>query len=145
MPPAPPATLIDPFDTTITYKTMAQLISDALANGGLTGPNASGVGKALTKQFAAVQASMGAKQYAAALGQLTAFVDLVKAQCCSPSAGKALTTPTAITLQLDAMLVYHSALCLGSGQLSVKQQQQSYSYYSGIVSSLGGKVLPPCP
>lgn len=143
--PTPPATLNAPFETTMTYKTIAQLISDALDNGGLTGPSAAGVGHALKQQFAAVQASMGAKHYAAALGQLTAFVNLVKAQCCAPTRGKALTTPTAKTLQLDAMLVYHSALCLGSGQLSTQQRQQSYDYYAVLVTSLGGKVLPPCP
>ena len=90
---------------------------------------------------------MGAKRYAAALGDLTAFVNLVKANCCTPTKGKALTPPTAKMLQLDAMLVYHSALCLGSssGQLSAKQRQDSYSYYTAIVTSLGGTVLPPCP
>ena len=129
----------------MTYKTMAQVISDALESGGLTGPTAAGVGQALRQQFAAVEASMGRKQYAAALGQLTAFVALVKAQCCAPTAGKAITTPTARTLQLDAMLVYHSALCLGSNQLSAQQGAQDYSYYLGIVSSVGGKVLRPCP
>jgi hypothetical protein len=145
--PTPPATLNAPFETTMTYKTVAQLISDALENGGLTGPTASGVGKALRQQFAAVEADMGAKRYAAALGDLTAFVDLVKASCCTPTKGKALTPPTAKMLQLDAMLVYHSALCLGSssGQLSAKQRQDSYSYYTAIVTSLGGTVLPPCP
>jgi hypothetical protein len=55
-----------------------------------------------------------------------------------------VTTPTAKMLQLNAMLVYHAALCLGSGQLSTQVKQQSYSYYQQLVTSLGGKVKPPC-
>jgi hypothetical protein len=142
--PAPPATMTGPFETTLTYKTMAQLIQDALAGGGIVGPNGPGVAKALTKQFAAVQADMGAKRYAPALGDLTAFVNLVKAQCCTPVPDKSITPPTARMLELDAMLVYHVALCLGTNQLSSKQMTDSYAYYTQLVSSLGGKVLPPC-
>jgi hypothetical protein len=142
--PAPPATMTGPFQTTLTYKTMAQLIQDALAGGGIVGPNGPGVATALTMQFAAVQADMGAKRYAPALGDLTAFVSLVQAQCCTPVIGMSITPPTAKMLELDAMLVYHAALCLGANQLKPKQMTDSYTYYKQLVSSLGGKVLPPC-
>jgi len=142
--PAPPATLTAPFTTTLTYKTMKQLIQEALSGGGLRGPNAAGVGKALINQFDTVQASMGAHRYVPALGQLKAFVDLIQAQCCSPNPGKAIGAPTAKTLQLDAMLVYHAALCLGKGDLSAQSMANNYTYYSNLVTSLGGTVLPRC-
>ena len=142
--PAPPATLTAPFTTTLTYKTMKQLIQDALANGGLTGPNSAGVGTALLKIFAAVEADMGDHRYVPALGDLKAFVDLLQAQCCTPKVGKTLKPPTAKTLQLDAMLVYHAALCLAAPQLSAQLMADDYAYYSNLVTSLGGKVLPPC-
>jgi hypothetical protein len=142
--PTPPATLTGPFDTTLTYKTMKQLIAGALAGGGIIGPNGAGVGAALIKQFAAVEADMGAKRYVPALGDLSAFVDLVRAQCCTPKAGMSITPPTATMLQLNAMLVYHSALCLGKDSLSAKQMKQNYAYYQQLVTSLGGTVLPPC-
>ena len=103
------------------------------------------VGKALLNHFDAVQASMGAHRYEPALGQLNAFVNQVQAQCCSPRPpGKAIDAPTAKTLQLDAMLVYHAALCLGKGDLSARQMANDYAYYSNLVASLGGTVLPPC-
>jgi len=143
--PVTPATLTAPFTTTLTYKTMKQLIQEALSGGGLSGPNAAGVGKALINHFDSVQASMGAHRYEPALGQLNAFVNQVQAQCCSPRPpGKALDPPTAKTLQLDAMLVYHAALCLGKGDLSARQMANDYAYYSNLVASLGGTVLPPC-
>jgi len=142
--PAPPATMTGPFQTTLTYKTMAQLIKEALAGGGIVGPNGPGVGTALTQQFAAVEADMGAKRYVPALGDLTAFVDLVKAQCCTPKDGMSITPPIARMLQLNAMLVYRSALCLGASMLKPKQMADSYSYYQQLVTSLGGTVLPPC-
>ena len=142
--PVPPTTFIAPFETTLTYKTMTQLIQEALGGGGLSGPNAAGVGKALIKHFDAVQASMGAHRYESAVGELKAFADLIQAQCCSPKPGKAIDAPTAKTLQLDAMLVYHAALCLGGGDLSAEQMANDYAYYSNLVASLGGTVLPPC-
>ena len=142
--PVPPTTFIAPFETTLTYKTITQLIQEALGGGGLSGPNAAGVGKALIKHFDAVQASMGAHRYESAVGELKAFADLIQAQCCSPKPGKAIDAPTAKTLQLDAMLVYHAALCLGGGDLSAEQMANDYAYYSNLVASLGGTVLPPC-
>jgi len=142
--PTPPATFTAPFDTTLTYKTMKQLIQEALANGGLTGPNAGGVGKALLKIFGAVEADMGDHRYVPALGDLGAFINLVQAQCCTPKPGKALTPPTATTLQLDALLVYHVALCLAAPQLSAQHMSDDYAYYTTLVTNLGGKVLPPC-
>jgi hypothetical protein len=142
--PTPPASLTAPFDTTLTYKTMKQLIQDALANGGLSGPNSAGVGKALLNHFDSVEADMGNHRYVPALGDLGAFVNYLQAQCCSPKPGKAVSAPTAKTLELDAMLVYHAALCLASPQLSVQHMKDDYAYYSNLVASLGGTVLPRC-
>ena len=142
--PAPPATMTGPFETTLAYKTMAQLIQEALAGGGIVGPNGPGVGTALTQQFAAVQADMGAKRYVPALNDLSAFVDLVTAQCCAPKTGMSITTPTAKTLRLNAMLVYRAALCLAANKLKPDQLADRYRYYQELVTSLGGTVLPPC-
>ncbi|HET9015882.1 MAG TPA: hypothetical protein VFN57_09810 [Thermomicrobiaceae bacterium] len=137
--PVPPATLTAPLTTTLTYRTMAQLIDDALASGGITGPAAGGVSTALEQQFAAVQADMKAHRYAAALGSLTAFVNLVEAQ-----RGKAIGAETATTLELDALLVYHGALRLGvaAGQLSPAQASHDYEDYAARVTALGGTPLP---
>ena len=57
-----------------------------------------------------------------------------------------LTSATAKTFQLDASLVYHNALCLAlsAGQISVATEAADYTYYSALVTSLGGVVLPPC-
>jgi hypothetical protein len=141
--PVPPAAMGAAFTTTAGYMTMAQLIQAALKGGGITGPSAAGVGTALTQQFAAIQADMGARQYAPALGALTAFINLGQAQCCTPNAGKELTPSTARTFQLDALLVYHAALVLGVGQVSAAQETSDYTYYKQLVTSLGGTVLPP--
>ena len=50
------------------------------------------------------------------------------------------------TLQLDDLLVFHNALCLGiaAGQISPTQASKSYADYKNLVTSLGGTVLPPC-
>jgi hypothetical protein len=142
--PTPPATLTAPFTTTADYLTMQQLINKALSSGGIIGSSASGVGGALVSQFAAVQADMGANNYTPALGALTAFIKLVQAQCCTPTTGKEITPATATTLQLDALLTYHAALCFGTSHLSATQQTDDYAYYRNLVASLGGTVLPPC-
>jgi hypothetical protein len=120
---------------------MAQLITQALASGGIYGPSANGLGNALTSKFATVQTSMGAPQYDAALGQLSAFVNLLQAQT-----GKEIIASLSTTLQLDAMLVYHTALCKGmaAGQIGAVAAGNDYTLYKGLVSSLGGTVLPPC-
>jgi hypothetical protein len=65
-------------------------------------------------------------------------------QCCTPQSGKELTAATANTFQLDALLVYHAALCLGTDQLSVTQLNTDYAYYKNLVTSLGKSPLPPC-
>lgn len=144
--PAAPATLTAPFTTTATYKTMEQLIADALTSGGLSGPGASGLADSFAEQFAAVQADMGSHNYAQTLSQLQSFISHVQAQCCAPQPGKHLTTSTAQTFQLDALLVYHNALCLAvtAGQINSATAAADYTFYSGLVASLGGTVLPPC-
>jgi hypothetical protein len=139
--PPPPATMASPFTTTATYKTMDQLIAEAIASGGIFGKGADGIANALTQKFAAVQSSMGSQKYEPALGQLGAFVNLVQAQT-----GKSITPPLSTTLQLDAMLVYHNALCKGValGQIGTTAKNKDYKYYADLVSSLGGALLPPC-
>jgi hypothetical protein len=144
--PTPPATMTAPFTTTAVYETIAQLINDALASGGISGPSAHGVGNALKHKFGAIQHDMGTHHYNAALGTLKAFINQINAQCCTPSAGKEITSSLAKTLQLDALLVYHNALCKGlaAGEISAAKAANDYAYYSSLVSSLGGTVLPPC-
>jgi hypothetical protein len=139
--PAAPTTLTAPFTTTAEYETMAQLIADALANGGITGPGASGQADAFSQQFAAVQAEMSGHKYAQALSDLQSFISHVQAQ-----SGKKVTTSTAQTFQLDALLVYHNALCLAgaAGQITPATANADYAFYSGLVARLGGTVLPAC-
>jgi hypothetical protein len=144
--PAAPATLTAPFTTTAGYETMAQLIASALTSGGIVGPGASGLVESYTQQFAAVQADMGSRDYAQALGDLQDFISHVQAQCCTAQSGRHLTATTAQTFQLDALLVYHSAVCLAltAGQIDATMASLDYGYYSALVASLGGTVLPSC-
>jgi hypothetical protein len=140
--PPPPATLTADTTTTARYETMAQLIGDALANGGIYGPGAQGQATALTQQFAAVQADLAAGNDAAqALLDTQSFINHVQAQT-----GKKITPATATTLVLDALLVYHAALCQAesAGQISAAQATADYSYYSGLVTQLRETPLPPC-
>src|SRR5581483_2822173 len=139
--PAPPSTLAAPFTTTATYQTMAQLIAGAIASGGISGPGAAGLANSYIQQFAAVQADMGAGNYAQALSDLQSFISHVQAQ-----SGKKVTPALAAVLQLDALLVYHDALCLavGAGQIDAATAAGDYAYYSSLESLLGGVVLPPC-
>jgi len=139
--PAPPPTLTAAFTTAANYATMSQLIDQALASGGIYGPGADGLANSYRQQFAAVQADMASGNYAQALLDLQSFISHVQAQ-----AGKHVTTTLATTLQLDALLVYHNALCLAvtSGQIDAATASADYSFYSSLVSSLGGTVLPPC-
>src|SRR5713101_5086635 len=139
--PAPPVTLTAAFTTTATYKTMAQLIDDALAGGGIYGPGADGLANSYRHQFAAVQADMASRDYAQALTDLQSFISHVQAQ-----SGKHVTPALATTLQLDALLVYHNALCLavGAAQIDAATASADYTFYSNLESSLGGTVLPPC-
>jgi hypothetical protein len=144
--PTPPATMTAPFTTTAMYETMAQLIDDALASGGISGPSAHGVSNALKQKFAAIQHDMGVRHYNPALGSLKAFINLINAQCCTPNAGKEITSALAKTLELDALLVFHNALCKGiaAGEIGTTKATNEYAYYSSLVNSLGGTVLPPC-
>lgn len=144
--PPPPATLTSPFTTTAVYKTMTQLIDEALTSGGITGPSAQGFAKALKKEFDAVQHDMATANYAAALGDLKSFINSVQSQCCTPTPGMEITSALATTLQLDALLVYHNALCLAisAGQISATKAANDYAYYSDLETSLGGTVLAPC-
>jgi hypothetical protein len=144
--PPPPATLTSPFTTTAVYKTMEQLVDEALASGGISGPSAQGFGNALKQMFDAVQHDMAVSNYAAALGSLKSFINSVQSQCCTPSAGKEITSAVATTLQLDALLVYHNALCkaVADDKISATAAALDYVYYSDLVRSLGGRVLLPC-
>jgi hypothetical protein len=139
--PAAPAKLTAPFTTTAQYETIAQLIADALANGGISGSGAGGQADAFTQQFAAVQTNMGGHTYAQALSDVRSFISHVQAQ-----SGTKVTTSTARTFQLDALLVYHNALCLAgaAGQIIPATAAADYTFYSNLVASLGGTVLPPC-
>jgi hypothetical protein len=144
--PVPPPTLLAPFATTVTYETVAQLIDDAIASGGISGPGAAGQAVAFKQQFAAVQADMAVHNYAQALLDLQSFISHAQAQCCQPTSGKKLSPATAKTFELDASLVYHNALCLARAatQITAATASADYTYYTTLVSSLGGSVLPPC-
>ena len=89
---------------------------------------------------AAVQADIAQGNHAQALLDLQSFVAHVQAQ-----EGKHVTPALAATLQLDAMLVFHAELCnaIVAGQVNAATATADYSFYSGLVSSLGGTVLPP--
>jgi hypothetical protein len=144
--PPPPTTLTSPFTTIAVYKTMAQLIDEGLASGGITGPSTHGFATALKQQFDAIQHDMAAPHYTAALGDLQAFINSVQAQCCTTHAGKEITSSLATTLQLDALLVFHNALCLAlsAGQSNAQLAATDYAYCRDLETSLGGTVLPPC-
>ena len=139
--PTPPGTFAAAFTTTANYKTITQLINTALANGGIYGPGAGGLANSYAQQFAAVQADMASGNYAQALLDLQSFISHVQAQ-----SGKHLTPALATTLQLDALLVYHDALCLavGAAQIDAATASADYSFYSSLELRLGGTVLPPC-
>lgn len=134
--PAVPATLSSPFSTTAGYQTIIQLIG-----GGLTGPGAGGLANSYDRQFAKVQEDIAAGDHGAALTDLKSFINHVSAQ-----SGKAFTTATATTLELDALLIYHDQLCLAqaAGQVNAATAAADYSYYSSTVISLGGTPLSPC-
>jgi len=139
--PAPPATLNAGFTTVATYKTVSQLIDDALASGEIHGPGARGLANSYRRQFARVEQDIASGDYDKALLHLKTFINHVRAQ-----AGKKLSTAFAAKLELDALLVYHNMLCLAinAGQISATTASRDYTYYRNLVSSLGGTVLPPC-
>jgi CSLREA domain-containing protein len=139
--PPPPATLTTDVTTTARYETMAQIIGDALAAGGIYGSGAQGLANALTQQFAAVQADLAAHNAAQALLDTQSFINHLQAQT-----GKKITPATATTLVLDALLVYHAALCQAesAGQIGAAQATADYRYYSGLVTQLGAIPLGPC-
>ncbi len=139
--PAAPSTLAGPLTTVAVYKTMTQLIQEALASGGIYGPGAVGLAKSLLSEFAAVQADLAAGRYVAALQDLQAFISHLQSQT-----GVHVTPALATELELDALLVYHSTLCLGvaAGQINPTSAANAYAYYSALVTLLGGIVLPAC-
>jgi hypothetical protein len=144
--PAPPAAMSAPFTTTLAYETLTQLISDALAGGGIAGPGASGLATSFRQQVAAFQADLKAHNYAQALADLQSFISHSQAQCCQPQSGKELSAATAFTFEYDASLVYHNALCkaLAAGQITLAQEATDYSYYKNLVTGLGKTPLAPC-
>ena len=102
----------------------------ALTSGGITGPSAHGVANALKQKFDAIQHDMGVPHYTPALADLKAFIDQVDAQCCTPSAGKEITSAFATTLELDALLVFHNALCkaIAADEITAVREANEYSY-----------------
>lgn len=137
--PVPPMELTTPFTTTLTYETMNELINDAVTQGGISGPGSIGISSSFRQQFGSAEKDMASGHWAAALGALTDFVDHVAAQ-----SGKQVDPTTATALELDALLVYHNALCLGASSLSATQVSNDYASYAQKVAQLGGTVLPPC-
>jgi hypothetical protein len=137
--PPPPATLTAPVTTTLTYETMDQIIQDALDSGGIYGPRAKNLPGQLQSQFDLAQSGMKEKNYPKALSALSTFITRID------TATPAFIAPaTAKTLELDAMLTYHAALCLASGHIPPSVAQKDYLYYVNEVEQLGGVVLPPC-
>jgi hypothetical protein len=139
--PTPPSMLNTAVTTTAPYKTISQLIDDAIANGGIDGPGARGLANSFRLQFNRVQADIANGDYDQALHHLETFMNHVQAQ-----SGKQITTELATTLQLDALLVYHSVLCMAisAGQINTRTANADYAYYRNLITSLGGTVLPPC-
>jgi hypothetical protein len=139
--PPPPATLTAPFGTVAVYLSVAQMIANAVASGGIYGPGANGIANSLTQKFSNVQDKIARGDLTAALGQIKAFVNEVNAQT-----GKHITPATAAALDLAALSVFHSVLCqaLASGQITPAQASSEYAWYAAQVTSLGGTPLPPC-
>jgi hypothetical protein len=139
--PAAPSTLSGAFSTTAVYATMAQLIQQALASGGIYGPGAAGLANSLLMQWAAVEADLAAGNYARALADLQSFISHIQAQT-----GVHIMPVLARTLELDAAMVFHSAECLAvsAGQLDAAGAANAYAYYSALVTALGGSVQPAC-
>jgi hypothetical protein len=139
--PPPPAALPGPLSITAVYLTISQIIDAALAGGMITGAGASGLANSYRTQFDAVEADLLAMNYGQDLSDLQSFISHVRAQ-----SGHKLVTATAQALELDALLVYHGALCsaLAAGQISAATASADYDYYAGLVAALGGTPLPPC-
>jgi hypothetical protein len=139
--PPPPATLTGPFSTVAVYQTMSGVIAGGVASGGLSGPGSHGIANALQTKWNHAESDLAGGDYSGALQQLRAFINQVDAQ-----SGKKLTADFAITLELDALAVYHNALCLAlaAGQITPSQAASDYSYYSSLVTADGGTPLPTC-
>lgn len=139
--PAAPTTLGAPFTTTAGYVTMSQLIAAGLASGGIHGPGAGGLTNSFQMQNAAVQADLATGNWVQALQDIQSFNSHLQAQD-----GKKVDPMLARTLELDALLVYHAALCraVGTGQLDAASSAAASAYYTTLVSSLGGTVLTSC-
>lgn len=139
--PPPPATLTAPFGTVAVYLSIAQMIANALGNGGIHGPGAAGIANSLTQKFTNVQDKIARGDLKAALDQIRAFVNEVDAQT-----GNHITPATADALDLAALSVFHSILCqaVASGQVTSGQAAGYYAFYAAEVTSHGGTPLPPC-
>ena len=137
--PTPPEELTSAFSTTLTYQTMNQIVGSAVKTGGISGPGSNGIANSFETQFDAVQRDMQNGNYASALADLTSFISHVDAQ-----RGKKVKQATADQIELDALNVFHNALCLGSENLSPSQMLKQYDYYVKKVETIGGTVLPPC-
>ncbi len=139
--PAPPAVLNAPFSTIAEYATLAQMIADALAGGGIHGPGAHGIANSLTHKIQNAQRDIARDHLRAALGELRAFVHEVEAQ-----SGNKITPGTARTLELAALNIFHEILCraLAEGQIMPAQAARDYAWYASQVTRLGGTPLPPC-
>jgi Divergent InlB B-repeat domain len=140
--PPVPATLSAPVTTTAVYKTIEQIVDDGLASGAIHGTLANTIAFGLKNRFDLIQDEMHAHLYRAVLSQLKAFVSLVQFR-----SGNEIDPAFAKTLELDAMLVFHNALCKGvaGGQITAgAEANTNYSYYVGIVTAAGGTPLPPC-
>lgn len=93
--------------STVVYQTMAQIVSAALASGGI---NKSGLASVLTRQFDAIQSDIASGHTALALTELHTFATLV-----SSMTGTHITAATANVLQADAQRLY--AALGGTGSL----------------------------
>jgi hypothetical protein len=139
--PTPPATLTAPLNTVAVYLSIGQMISNALADGGIHGPGAAGIANSLTHQISNAQASIARNDLRAAMGEIKAFVSHVDAQ-----SGKKINLGTATMLELAALSLFHDVLCKAQaqGQVSPTQASAQYAWYAAQVTRLGGTPLPPC-
>ncbi len=136
--PDPSGPLAGGVTTTASYRTMAEVIGDALTSGGIKGD---GLANALTVKFTNAQAAIDRGEYSAALSPLASFIDQVAAQ-----SGKKITRALAKELTLDVAAVFHATLCKAAdaGQLDAASEAAWYAYYAALVTGAGGVPKPPC-
>ena len=82
---------------------------------------------------------MKAQNYPLALSAISTFITRI-----DTATPMFISPGTARTLELDAMLVYHTVLCLATGHIPPSVAKKDYSSYVNEGVSLGGVVLPPC-